>query len=120
MKSSSYVLEVVKYIQYPNSLKIGDGGWLHRGGRVVHRGYMKAKFKTRSDAISYYNRHNPHMNPMDLTNNDSSDWDPYSQLKYIIREDHGIEGRITPFNLTDAPENTSIGESSYIHYSWLS
>ena len=116
----SYVLEVVKYNRLPNTLQVGHHGWLHRGGQVRHEGYMRAKFKTREDAISYYNRHNPEMTPMDLCNTYSSDWDPYTHRKYIIREDYDIEGFIDAFNPDDNPTyrlKNGILSSKYV---WLS
>jgi hypothetical protein len=43
--SKNYVLEVCKFDDDDN----------------YHVGYMQAKFKSKDDACSYYNRHNPHM-----------------------------------------------------------
>lgn len=114
------MLEVVRYVSQPNALKVGHHGWLHRGGMIYHEGYMKAKFKTREDAISYYNRHNPTMTPMDLCNTYSSDWDPQTHRKYIIREDYDIEGIIDTMSPQDNPKYSSINNNMSTKYVWLS
>ena len=94
-----YVLEVVKFI----TKKDGENGWLQAGRH--HIGYMKAKFKTKNDACSYYNRHNPHMRQLNAHNTYRSDWDPNTKLLYIVRKDHLIIGDVPPFNLEDLPIN---------------
>ena len=57
MAKANYVLEVLEFI----TEKDGENGWLALGGKIKHIGYMKAKFKTKKDAVSYYDKHNPHM-----------------------------------------------------------
>lgn len=52
-----YVLEVCKFISNPD----GPEGWKIKGGKQEHIGYMQAKFKSKDDACSYYDRHNPHL-----------------------------------------------------------
>ena len=49
---------------------------------------MKGKFKTKNDAVSYYNRHNLHMRSLDGYDNYCSDWDPNTKLLFIIRADY--------------------------------
>ena len=48
MAKAAYVLEVLEFITA-------------QGGKIKHIGYMKGKFKTKKDAVSYYDKHNPHM-----------------------------------------------------------
>ena len=50
----TYVLEVVRFI----TEKDGENGWINKQGKKEHVGYMKAVFKTKADACSYYDRHN--------------------------------------------------------------
>ena len=57
MSKGKYVLEVCEFI----TEKDGNNGWLSQGGKIKHIGYMKGKFKTKKDAVSYYDKHNPHM-----------------------------------------------------------
>ena len=57
MVKTTYVLEVLQFI----TEKDGENGWLAQGGNNKHIGYMKGKFKTKNNAVSYYDRHNPHM-----------------------------------------------------------
>ena len=61
----TYVLEVVEFI----TEREGDNGWLKLGSKFKHIGYMKAIFKTKKDAVSYYDRHNPHMRSINAYNN---------------------------------------------------
>ena len=73
-------------------------------GTFVHVGYMNAKFQTRKDAASYYNRHNPHMRSLNAHNTWASDWDPVTRLKYIVREDYNVQQTIAPFDPDDLPQ----------------
>ena len=45
MWNGLYVLEVVKFIRE----KEGENGWLNKGGKLEHVGYMKARFKTKNE-----------------------------------------------------------------------
>lgn len=65
----SYVLEVVEFITEPN----GNQGWLALGGKRRHVGYMRAHFRTREDACSYYDRHNPNMRRLNAHDTYKSD-----------------------------------------------
>ena len=69
--SNRYVLEVIRFI----TEKDGENGWLQKGGKYEHLGYMKAKFKKKNHACSYYDRNNPHMRKLNVHNTWKSDWD---------------------------------------------
>ena len=109
---TTYVLEVVEFI----TERDGDNGWLNLGGKFKHIGYMKSKFKTKNDAVSYYNRHNPHMRSINAHNNYKSDWDPNTNLLYIVREDYDINDTIDCFNIEDNPTD----DGTTTEYKWLS
>ena len=112
MAKTTYVLEVLKFI----TEKEGDNGWLAQGGKIKHIGYMKGKFKTKNDAVSYYNRHNLHMRSLDGDdNNYCSDWDPNTKLLYIIRADYLINATIDCFSIDD---NTEIIDGK-TKFKWL-
>ena len=96
-----YVLEVVKFI----TEREGVDGWLNKGGKFEHIGYMKAKFKTKNDACSYYDRHNPHLRKLNAHGTYKSDWDPTTKLLYIVREDRDLIETINPFSDDDLPVN---------------
>jgi len=112
MAKAKYVLEVLEFIDE----KEGDNGWLAQNGKIKHIGYMKGKFKTKKDAVSYYNRHNPHMRSLKGDDNIyCSDWDPNTKLLYIIRDDYLINATIDCFSIDD---NTEIIEG-FAKYKWL-
>ena len=101
-----YVLEVAKY-QLNESDNLPE---------IIHVGYMKGKFKTKKDAVSYYDRHNPHMRSLNGDdNNYRSDWDPNTKLLYIVRDDYLINATIDCFSVED---NTEIKEG-YTKFKWL-
>lgn len=97
MSKANYVLEVCEFIIE----KEGVNGWLAQGGKIKHVGYMKGKFKTKKDAISYYDRHNPHMRSLNAHNTYMSDWDPNTKLLYIVRDDYHINMRVDCFSDED-------------------
>jgi hypothetical protein len=105
MTKVKYVLEVLEFI----TEKEEDNGWLAQGGKFKHIGYMKGKFKTKKNAVSYYDRHNPHMRSLNAHNTYKSDWDPNTKLLYIIRDDYLINSTIDCFSIND---NTEIKEGS--------
>ena len=72
-----------------------------------HVGYMKARFRSKQYACSYYNRHNPHMRELNARGTFESDWDPKTKLFYIVREDYGLLDNISPFSKDDLPINGS-------------
>jgi hypothetical protein len=94
---SNYVLEVLMFI----TEKEGENGWLTQSGKIKHIGYMKGKFKTKTYAVSYYNKHNPHMRSLNAHNNYCSDWDPNTKLLYIVRDDYLINPTIDCFSIDD-------------------
>ena len=110
------MLEVVKFLTEAE----GDAGWRVKGGKLEHVGYMKAKFKTKADAVSYYDRHNPHMRSLNAHNTYCSDWDPETKLMYIVREDFGINDHIDPFDVAEKPRCTQeTGGCVEVEYKWM-
>ena len=105
MAKAKYVLEVLEFIT---------------GGKIKHIGYMKGKFKTKNDAVSYYNRHNPHMRSLNGSNNNyCSDWDPNTKLLYIVRDDYLINSTIDCFSIDDNivdEINNGVGHTTW---TWL-
>ena len=85
-----YILEVQKF----NS----DGHITHPewNGKCEHLGYMNKVFKTQQEACDYYNKFNPHMRSLTL-NTCRSDWDPSTNLLYIVRERFYEYLKISPF-----------------------
>jgi len=113
MSKANYVLGVCEFI----TEKQGDNGWLTHGGKIKHIGYMKGKFKTKKDAVSYYDRHNPHMRSLKSDDNSyRSDWDNETKLLYIVRDDYLINPTIDCFSIED---NTDINGSGYTKFKWL-
>lgn len=106
-----YVLEVVQFITKEG----GEDGWRVLGSKLKHIGYMRAKFKTRKDACSYYNRHNPGMRELNAHNTYRSDWHPDTHLMYIVRKNQGIVQTIPPFSKEDEPTD----DGSSRRYKWL-
>lgn len=89
----SYVLEVLEFL----TEKEGDNGWLAQGGKYKHIGYMKCRFRTKKEAVFYYDTHNPHMRSLNAHNDYKSDWDPSTHLCYIVRKDYGLIANIECF-----------------------
>ena len=74
-------------------------------GTFIHVGYMDATFRTKKDAASYYDRHNPHMRSLNAHNTWQSDWDPVTKLKYIVRRHCcNVVRTIAPFDPAEQPE----------------
>jgi hypothetical protein len=96
MTSGLYVLEVIKIIIESDGKK---------ESKLEHIGYMKAKFKTKADACSYYDRNNPHLRKINIFGTFESDWDPITNLLYIVRDDYGLVDNIPTFSLNDMPVN---------------
>lgn len=97
--TSLYVLEVLQILDDGD----GEDGWKKQGGKFKHIGYMKGIFKKKKDAVSYYDRHNPHLRSLNAHNNYKSDWDPKTKLFYIVRDDYGIIATIDCFDINDNP-----------------
>ena len=109
MAKAKYVLEVLEFITEQD----GENDSL---SQIKHIGYMKGKFKTKNDAVSYYNRHNPHMRSLNGgDNNYCSDWDPNTKLLYIVRDDYLINATIDCFSIDD---NTEI-INGFTKFKWL-
>lgn len=89
-----YVLEVIKFI----TLKEGENGWVNStGGKNLHIGYMKARFKTKEEAVLYYDMHNPHMRSLNANNTYKSGLDPTTKLLYIVRDDYLLYATVDKF-----------------------
>ena len=110
----NYVLEVLEFI----TERDGYNGWLAQNGRNKHIGYMKGKFKTKKDAVSYYDRHNPHMRSLNAHNTYKSDWDPNTKLFYIVRDDYGQNATIDCFSIDDNPR-VLIDNEGGTSWKWL-
>ena len=115
MAKAKYVLEVLEFI----TEKDGDNGWLAQGGKIKHIGYMKGKFKTKKDAVSYYDRHNPHMRSLNAHNTYASDWDPKTKLLYIVRDDYLINATIDCFSIDDNSVEEIKNGCGITKYKWL-
>lgn len=106
-EASTWVLEVIEFITEIN----GTNGWKALGGKYRHVGYMRAKFKTKKDACTYYDRHNTHMRPLNAHGTFKSDWDPNTHRLYIVRKDYHCIGTVPPFSKEEEPvvtENTTV------------
>jgi hypothetical protein len=91
----SYVLEVVRFV--PKS----DG----ENFNAEHIGYMNIKFNTKKDACDYYDRCNPHLRPLNAYRDYKSEWDPKTELLYIVRRYYGLFASIPPFSGLELPFN---------------
>jgi len=76
-----------------------DGHILHPewNGKSEHIGYMNKIFKTKQKACDYYDRFNPHLRSLNGHKNWCSDWDPTTNLMYIVREHFFEYLKIPPF-----------------------
>ena len=109
----SFVIEVVRFITDRDE-------YITKKGKQEHVGYMRARFRTKADAASYYDRHNPHMRKLNAHNTWESDWDPITSLMYIVREDHNLIQTIPPFETVDEPIVERTESGVYTQYKWLS
>ena len=106
-----FVLEVVRFIRDRDEC-------VTKGRKMEHVGYMRAHFRTKEDAASYYDRHNPHMRGLNAHNTWVSDWDSTTALMYIVRQDHRLNQTIPPFGPEDDSEHTESGvdtENYWLH-----
>ena len=99
MWNGMYVLEVVRFIVDRD----GPDEWVSKGGKHEHVGYMKAKFRKKKDACSYYDRHNSHMRQLNTNNTYKSDWDPITHMFYIVRKDYCLFDTVPPFSEHELP-----------------
>jgi hypothetical protein len=51
-----------------------------------HVGYFNKIFRTKRAAAEYYNAANPHMRHLNAHNTWASDWDPNTQIRYVVRK----------------------------------
>lgn len=107
-----FVLEVVRFIADSEEGRA-------KGVTLEHVGYMRASFKTKMDAASYYDRHNHHMRCLNAHKTWCSDWDPSTRLKYIVREWHDIFQSVPPFDTRDEPAVSCSGGVTEIIYPYL-
>ena len=98
----TYVLEVVIIRFITDSEE-----WKANCSKHEHIGYMRAKFKTKKDVASYYDRHNPHLRSLNAHGTWISDWDPNTSLLYIVREDHDMMDTSPAFDSEDEPTYSS-------------
>ena len=96
--TKSYVLEVVQFVEKE------DGENMN----FKHVGYMNIKFNTKKEACDYYEKCNPHLRPLNAYGDYKSDWDPKTQLLYIVRRYYGLFSSIPPFTCLELPFNGSV------------
>ena len=70
---------------------------------VNNRNLVLTVFKTKQRAADYYDQYNPHMRPLNAHHTWRSDWDPTTDLRYIVREYYSEHLSIAPFNPNDEP-----------------
>lgn len=89
-----YILEVQQFFM--------DGHITHPewNGKKEHIGYMNKVFNTKQEAAEYYHTHNPNMRRISAEFRWKSDWDPKTELLYIIREYTGEFLKMPPFENT--------------------
>lgn len=85
-----YILEVQRFYTYCH---ITNPEW---NGKFEHIGYINKLFITKKEASDYYNQFNTHMRQLN-ENSGASDWDPYTKLRYVVREYLGECLKIQPF-----------------------
>ena len=86
-----YILEVQHFFI--------DGHITHPewNGKKEHIGYMNKLFRTKQEASDYYYIYNQHMRRISFINDCKSDWDPHTNLLYVIRKYTGEFLKIPPF-----------------------
>lgn len=60
-------------------------------------GLMNKIFKTKNDAATFYDLHNPHMRSLNAHGTWRSDWDPINCLRFAVRDWHREELTIPEF-----------------------
>jgi hypothetical protein len=88
---STYILEVQRFE------KNGDIEHPEWNGKFDHVGYINKLFYTKNAASLYYNNHNTHMRELNVNNTWTSDWDPNTLLRYVVRRYNGEYLKIPPF-----------------------
>lgn len=66
-------------------------------GKKEHIGYINKIFNTKQEASDYYYIHNRHMRVINSESDWCSDWDPETNLLYVIRKYTGEFLKILPF-----------------------
>eukprot|EP00927_Polykrikos_kofoidii_P009364 TRINITY_DN13907_c0_g1_i1.p1 TRINITY_DN13907_c0_g1~~TRINITY_DN13907_c0_g1_i1.p1 ORF type:complete len:306 (-),score=16.02 TRINITY_DN13907_c0_g1_i1:78-995(-) len=72
-------------------------------GKFKHVGYMQVRFSSPIAANAYYVYRNPGMRPITAYDGVHSDWDPDTELRYVIRELRGEQMNVEPFHPDDKP-----------------
>ena len=85
-----YILEVQQFFINGHNM---HPEW---NGKKEHIGYINKIFNTKQEASDYYYMHNQHMRVIN-SKNDCSDWDPQTNLLYVIRKHTGEFLKILPF-----------------------
>lgn len=85
-----YVLEVQKFTS-KGKAEIA----IAMNGIFTHIGYMDKVFLSKQEACEYYDKHNKHMRSLNAHGTWSSDWDPNTRLRYVVRKYDG-ECRTVP------------------------
>ena len=112
---TTWVLEVIEFITEMD----GENGWRALGGKYRPIGYMRARFKTKKDACTYYDRHNPHMRPLNAHKTFKSDWDPKTRRLYVVRKDYHCIATVPPFSKCDEPAVSATERGVNSVYNWL-
>ena len=111
---TGYVLEVCEFLHFDDVIT------KNMNSTINHVGYMKGKFKTKEDAASYYDRHNPHMRSLcGCGGAYRSDWDPKTRLLYIVRDDYLINATIDCFSIEDNSEMNNTTNGGTMRFKWL-
>jgi hypothetical protein len=87
-----YILEVQKFTSGGKSEVA-----IQMNGIFTHIGYMDKIFLSKQEACDYYDIYNKHMRSLNAHGTWSSDWDPYSRLRYVVRKYDGEVRTISPF-----------------------
>lgn len=80
---------------------------------------MDAIFRTKENAVSYYNKHNSHLRSLNAYNTYTSEVVPKNKLKYIVRENKDLISTIPPFSEEDLPKIINTGNSISYEYKLL-
>lgn len=89
-----YILEVQKFTSGGKSEVA-----IAMNGIFTHIGYMDKVFQNKQEACEYYDIHNKHMRSLNAYGTWSSDWDPNTSLRYVVRKFDGECRTIAPFVL---------------------
>lgn len=68
-----------------------------RDGGFRHIGYMNKVFRSQEDACRYHDLHRPNCRGINAHGNYVSDWDPQTNLRYVVRRYHYEVLTIPPF-----------------------